>query len=210
MRTCEVEGCESPVVGQGLCREHYARKRRKGTTDDTRKNARGICSVDDCSEPHQALGLCYAHWKSQRTKAQRLQRKVKESRRCGSCGNPVDPSRRYRGPVSYCSRTCKEKAWVAGGGNRVAALKWYYKDRYGLTQEEVAALLVSQGGGCAICGTTDPKGRHSGFHVDHDHATGVVRGILCHGCNVSLGHFRDHVDLLEAAIAYLKRNSQPL
>jgi Recombination endonuclease VII len=204
MRTCEVGDCEDPVVGQELCRKHYMRKRRKGTTDDARKNARGVCTAEGCERPHQALGLCRDHWASERRKRQRVEAKEQEPRNCSFCGAPIPPTKRRRGPVSYCDRTCKEKAWTANGANAAAQLRSYYRRRYGMTQEEVAALLVSQDGGCAICGVTEPKGRHGGFHVDHDHATGKVRGILCHGCNVSLGHFRDDPALLRAAIRYLE------
>jgi len=73
---------------------------------------------------------------------------------------------------------------------------------YGITAEDYDALLVRQNGGCAICGTTKPGGRGS-FHVDHDHTTGVVRGLLCHGCNVGIGNLGDDPDRLMAAVAYL-------
>lgn len=50
----------------------------------------------------------------------------------------------------------------------------------GVTDDAYARLLAAQGGGCAICGAT-PKTRR--LHVDHDHRTGAVRGLLCHRCN---------------------------
>jgi hypothetical protein len=54
-----------------------------------------------------------------------------------------------------------------------------------------------QDGRCAICKEkTDLK-------LDHGHESRILRGLLCHGCNVGLGHFRDNPALLEAAIAYL-------
>ncbi|MEV4708088.1 endonuclease VII domain-containing protein [Actinoplanes sp. NPDC049316] len=55
-----------------------------------------------------------------------------------------------------------------------------------------------RGGVCAICGGDDPQ------HLDHDHRTGEVRGILCFNCNGGLGQFRDDPVLLADAIAYLK------
>ncbi len=53
----------------------------------------------------------------------------------------------------------------------------------GVTDAEYAAKLAAQGGGCAICGAT-PKTRR--LHVDHDHRSGEVRGLLCHRCNRTL------------------------
>lgn len=58
-----------------------------------------------------------------------------------------------------------------------------YRSRTGISEAEYDARLVAQNGGCAICGTT-PKTRR--FHVDHDHRTGAVRGLLCHRCNRNL------------------------
>jgi Recombination endonuclease VII len=53
----------------------------------------------------------------------------------------------------------------------------------GVSDNEYARLLEAQGGGCAICGAK-PKTRR--LHVDHDHKTGKVRGLLCHRCNRAL------------------------
>lgn len=64
------------------------------------------------------------------------------------------------------------------------------------------AVLAKQGGGCAICGTA-PKTRR--LNIDHCHATGQVRGLLCPRCNRGLGWFRDRIDLLHGAAVYLRR-----
>jgi hypothetical protein len=77
---------------------------------------------------------------------------------------------------------------------------------YGITIEEYAARLAAQGGVCGIC-HGKPDGRR--FHVDHDHESGAVRGILCNGCNAGLGGFGDDPALLEAAIHYLQFRAKP-
>ena len=74
---------------------------------------------------------------------------------------------------------------------------------YGITASEFDAMLAAQGGGCAICGSPDPRGRN--FHVDHCHDPKGIRGILCHPCNTGLGNFVDDPDRLAAAAAYLRR-----
>jgi len=72
--------------------------------------------------------------------------------------------------------------------------------RYEITLDQFNWLLASQGGGCAICSQVAPK-----MVVDHDHITEKVRGILCHSCNIAIGHFRDNTLLLTKAIAYLQK-----
>ena len=126
--------------------------------------------------------------------------KLANPRECPSCGTPIPPTRRWRGPVSYCSRKCQQKARVASGKRLHDARQSYFKHHYGLTLEQVDEMASR---GCAICGTTEWMGRHDGPHIDHDHSTGEVRGVLCHNCNLALGHFHDDPDLLQAAIDYL-------
>lgn len=60
-----------------------------------------------------------------------------------------------------------------------------------------------QGGLCAIC--REELGYRAA--IDHDHETGVIRGLLCFHCNVAIGHMRDNTDRLRAAIAYLEKGS---
>lgn len=90
----------------------------------------------------------------------------------------------------------------ASGKKKVSDRKSHLKRKYGLTLEDFDALLASQGGGCAICGKLDVD------HVDHDHRTGRVRGILCFRCNVAIGQMDDDCDRLIAAMAYLDRDDE--
>jgi len=71
--------------------------------------------------------------------------------------------------------------------------------RYGLSATELAKMIRAQGGVCRICERPRPN------CVDHDHETGRIRGVLCATCNAGLGHFRDDVERMRAAAAYLSR-----
>jgi len=74
--------------------------------------------------------------------------------------------------------------------------------RYGITLYEYYLMLVEQGFVCAICEGVSPTHR---LAVDHCHATGKVRGLLCHACNAGMGKLRDDPALLRAAAAYLEK-----
>lgn len=76
--------------------------------------------------------------------------------------------------------------------------------RYGLTVSEYQAMLKAQDNRCALC-LGDWRGWNgSGPHIDHDHVTGRVRGLLCGHCNSSLGRFGDDPALLRRAADYLE------
>ena len=76
------------------------------------------------------------------------------------------------------------------------------KQNYGMPYDAFQKLLDAQKGGCAICKTLEPGGKGS-FHVDHCHTNGHIRGLLCHHCNMLLGHARDNPLTLQAAFNYL-------
>lgn len=78
--------------------------------------------------------------------------------------------------------------------------------QYGLTPAQKDEILTNQAYGCAICGTTEPKGKGKTFHVDHNHTTGKVRGLLCTQCNIGIGMFRESQERLRLAIVYLSRD----
>ncbi len=69
---------------------------------------------------------------------------------------------------------------------QVSTRRLSYLARYGITIEDYSQLLGSQGGGCAICGTTPTNKR---LAVDHCHNTGKIRGLLCMTCNMQLGRY---------------------
>lgn len=72
---------------------------------------------------------------------------------------------------------------------------------YGITAAQFDEMLAKQGGGCAVCG-----GNNGGrtLHVDHNHATGAVRALLCAACNTALGLLREDKQVMLALIAYLE------
>lgn len=65
--------------------------------------------------------------------------------------------------------------------------KLFYK--FGITAEDYYNLLAKQGGKCALCG--EPPRDDKRLSVDHDHATGKIRGLLCTSCNVGLGRYEE-------------------
>lgn len=79
---------------------------------------------------------------------------------------------------------------------------WIWQN-YGLLPQQWDALYDQQLGRCAICLITLAEVKK--ICVDHDHVTGRVRGLLCHGCNVAIGHLQDDPDLLRRAAEYVER-----
>lgn len=83
--------------------------------------------------------------------------------------------------------------------------------QYGLSFEDVKALLESQSGMCAICSkelviSSDMTNLSSVACVDHCHDSGKVRGILCRSCNSGIGYLKDDLDVLKSAVSYLEKS----
>lgn len=122
--------------------------------------------------------------------------KVSRKRRCLECvrstakqwyANNPDRWKETRDPAKH--RANSKKHWEKRG---------LYL-RYGITQEQLDCQTTIQANACAICNQTQTK-----LHIDHDHNSGKVRGLLCGNCNRALGLMYDNVESLEAAIDYLK------
>lgn len=124
-------------------------------------------------------------------------------RRCPDCGQvlPLEEFPRNRRDALGRGRYCKPCHNQRGRDSleRAGGARGYHlKRRYGISAAEAAAIVEAQGGLCAICR------ERPAAHIDHDHATGAVRGALCFTCNVGLGNFRDREDLLLKAFDYLR------
>lgn len=78
------------------------------------------------------------------------------------------------------------------------------KLKYGITQDEYNKLFEEQNGCCAICGKHQSEFKKA-LHIDHNHKTGKVRGLLCFNCNMGIGRLQDSKELLLKAVDYLER-----
>ena len=74
--------------------------------------------------------------------------------------------------------------------------------KMGISRVQYQAMVERQGGRCAICDQVPPER----LRVDHDHATGAVRELLCRACNSGIGWLQDDIGCLESAIRYLRRH----
>ena len=76
--------------------------------------------------------------------------------------------------------------------------------RYNTSQEDLRRLFRAQDAKCASCSAELLEGSRF-THVDHDHETGGIRGILCYSCNTTLGNAKDNLVRLRACADYLER-----
>ena len=121
----------------------------------------------------------------------------RKERSCLACLQPFVPQQVAQ---FYCSTECLNTTTVKYDYN--------IRAKYDIGADDVAKRLQEQGGKCAVCGCVGvPSATKRFWHVDHDHATGEVRGILCPRCNRALGLFKDDVSVLMAAIRYLTKTA---
>lgn len=77
------------------------------------------------------------------------------------------------------------------------------KREYGISLDDYQRMYKEQGGVCAVCGSSSEKN----FHVDHNHKTGEVRGLLCDKCNKALGFVKDDLNIIKRLKRYLNGHS---
>ena len=122
-----------------------------------------------------------------------------------------DKKKRYE---AICKSRAKKPEYynmLARNNHRKAHLRGYQIKRlYGITRDDYDAMKLAQGGVCAICGLPQVIAKKSAvpleLHVDHDHKTGKVRGLLCMRCNTGLAHVEKE-GWLERVKEYLEKNT---
>jgi len=137
-----------------------------------------------------------------RTKEEISRDIVRGAKVCTSCGELKGFKEFYKQQLSPDGRTavCIDCKAYARRGHHL-------KYSYGMSEEEYLGMIDEQYGCCAICGSDDET-IDGHLHVDHDHGTGEVRGLLCTSCNKGLGLLQDNVDMLESAIKYLTSSKE--
>jgi len=104
---------------------------------------------------------------------------------------------------TYC-RDCQKlraKNWYKNPKNKVAKRNKDLITKFNITLDEFNALIASQNNACAICKHAFSHAKNA--NMDHCHASGGLREVLCRQCNIGLGLFKDSVQTLETAIQYL-------
>jgi len=108
---------------------------------------------------------------------------------------------RIRHALHIETANAKKRAWRLANPHRLR--EWRLRWGHGITLATYETMLAQQQEGCAIC-AAPPQRRP--LDVDHDHATNVVRALLCPSCNVGIGYFGDDPDRLRTAAEYIERH----
>lgn len=153
---------------------------------------------------------------------------------CSVCGTTFTP---YRATQVTCSRSCnarqphimattqanrmrpevrerknaaRNQRYASDPSRRIQSMDAQLRRNYGINFGDYSRMLGEQNGLCAICGGPPVGGKKSNarLHVDHDHVTGAVRGLLCNRCNLGIGYFADDLGRLLAAIDYLIKHKE--
>jgi len=225
MSECSVKDCGKPVFGNGLCNMHYSRLRRHGNLDASRAKDWGRRSEHPLYNAWRELvrkkqksrsAVWDDFWKFVSDVGERPSERHGLSRRDDT--KPFGPDNFYwREKISVIEGGESRREYYARYQREYRllhperALKYEMKRRFGLPEGEYEAMLARQNGCCNICKkpeTASGKGRPKNLAVDHCHATGKVRSLLCSACNTMIGQAKDDPSILRAAIEYLKHHSE--
>ena len=141
------------------------------------------CQVENCPKNHYAKGMCNMHYQ--------------RWRKHGVVAGPARSACRYPGcfTLRLGSGYCKKHYMVDAR----------LKSRYGISLEERDAMIALQGNQCAGCRSPLGDWCSSSVHVDHDHETGAVRGVLCFACNTFLGKMGESPEKIHGLARYAER-----
>lgn len=198
---------------------YRARKRKIITTEERE------CAFSDCANlfiwssarPRHICcsKSCYYKYKWRKNNPEKIIEVLEEGlKRCTKCDEIKSSTEFSYSQLIKKSGQCRScwnlyaKKWSSENVDRRSAASRRSKRRrllksYGAPSDDYHELLESQGGGCAICGAIPT----SDLNIDHDHNKlehVSYRGLLCTGCNIGLGGFKDDPEILMKAISYLQ------
>lgn len=127
--------------------------------------------------------------------------RLKKSNCCKKCWKEAINSWRNKDRVKNKEKyNARNRSWRKRNPDKVKTQ--FLKDLYGITLKEYNQRIIKQNGKCLICH------KKSKLHIDHNHKTNKIRGLLCERCNPGLGFFNDDVNILKSAINYLTEEKE--
>lgn len=219
---CSVNGCGKPHAARGLCDMHHQRLLNTGDPAQTKrpddwgaKEKHPLYHRWHWMRRHRGLHQFSPEWEDFLQFAMDVGAPPEPNAKLFAADDnkPLGPgnfvwkrafTQRVEGEDEATFSRRRDRAYRAVMSERAAA--YDLKKHYGLSKGEYEAMLDKCGGRCSICGqeeTQKIRGKPFRLAVDHCHAKGHIRGLLCRQCNTGLGAFRDDVTLLNKAIDYL-------
>ena len=218
---CYVDDCHNPVRTKGLCEKHYMMKIRKGVV------------ISEFGYGERQRHPLYHAWCYQiRVKEGRVKEwddfwqfvadagekpSLEHKAKRHDIKQPWGPSNFYWKEITASTKDHANYQREWRRANPLKAKSYDLKRGYGIDLNEYMRMYDEQKGRCALCGIkkyeyvqTNKKGGEGGRHtlvVDHCHATGNKRKLLCAQCNKALGGFNDDVELLKKAIDYINQHA---
>lgn len=179
---CWVDSCARPVNQNGLCGYHAHRAKAGKIEVDPSLGLKlnPMCSFSGCKNRANTVksGLCHSH-----DDQLRQGRKLSELRDYGKYVKGV-----HICFIEKCSKPATHLGACSGHGNMLRT--------YRLSKDRLQELMGVES--CSNPGCTNS----SRLHIDHDHETGVVRGMLCSGCNTALGHLAENLERIRGLAEY--------
>jgi len=160
---------------------------------------RAACHPDRAEASRGMCQPCYKRWLKETPKGSRapVARTWRRPPRADSTCHPGKPAQ----GLGLCF-SCYQKHYRSRNEEvlKGKARERHLRSKYGISEEARAALEEAQGGVCAVCQKPSYSGRR--LHVDHDHKTGKVRGLLCATCNWFLGKVDRDPEIASRLITY--------
>lgn len=224
-KPCTIDGCDALSIAKGLCETHYRRFKRHGVAEHERFDRWGHVARHPLAEAYYWIRRTYAQdfpekWNdfwafvadvgerpSTKHRLVRINRTKPYSKQ-----NVMWQPRKLDVSVT-CRETAAEYARAYRAANPEIYKRQALSKAFGVTLEWYREQLEKQGGCCILCrlpetATHRKTGLPRDLAVDHCHASGNIRALLCSKCNTGLGSFRDDPALLRAAAEYLEHHAK--